>query len=163
MKKFVFCGVFLILLQYACCAQETGSFDLLNNTKQYDGKIVIYKGEVIGDIMARGDYAWVHVNDGYMVIGIWAPRKLLEDIHYAGNYRRKGDIISVSGVFHRSCLEHGGDLDIHAFEIKIMAPGSEIEQPVSKIKVYLGVSLFLFAAVFYAAKRTFQGKTEVQV
>jgi hypothetical protein len=157
-RKLVLCGVFLIVLQYACYAQETGSLDLLNNTKQYDGKTVVYQGEVIGDIMVRGDYAWIHVNDGYTAIGIWVPRRLLKGIRYAGNYRRKGDIISVFGVFHRSCLEHGGDLDIHAFDIKIMASGSETERPVNKEKVYLGVSLLLFVVIFYAAKRTFRGK-----
>ena len=54
-----------------CYAQTPTSLELINNAKQYDGKTVNYKGEVIGEVMVRGDYAWLHVNDGTIAIGIW--------------------------------------------------------------------------------------------
>ena len=117
-SSFLFAILCLILCIPDSYAQTFTSLDLLNNTKQYNGKAVNYKGEVIGDVMIRGDYTWLHVNDGIIAIGIWAPKTMIKDIRYAGNYHRKGDIIEVIGMFHRSCLEHGGDLDIHASEIK---------------------------------------------
>jgi len=137
-------------------AWASSGLDLLNNTKQYDGKAVNYQGEVIGDVMIRGDYAWLNVNDGNIAIGVWAPKTMIRDIDYTGNYHKKGDIIEVSGVFHRSCLEHGGDLDIHALEIKKIAAGSLAIHPVNRKKVYLGAYSLIFVLLFYALKKFFQ-------
>jgi hypothetical protein len=131
---------------------------LLNDTKQYDDKIINYKGEVIGDVMIRQDYAWLHVNDGTIAIGIWAPKTLIEDIRYAGDYHKKGDIIEVSGTFHRSCLEHGGDLDIHASEIKKVTSGSPVIQPISRKKVYIGAYSLILVLLFYALKKLLQSR-----
>jgi len=141
-----------------CFAQVSMSSDLLNNAKQYDGKTVNYKGEVIGDVMIRGDHAWLHVNDGFIAIGVWAPKTMVQDIRYVGDYHKKGDIVEVSGTFHRSCLEHGGDLDIHASEIKKITSGSTAIQPISRKKVYIGIFSLILVLSFYALKKFFQSK-----
>src|SRR5512136_2756615 len=87
----------------ACCyAQDPTSLDLINNARQYDNKPVTYKGEAIGDIMIRGDHAWLHVNDGIIAIGIWAPKVMIKDIRFVGDYHQNGDIVEVTGMFHRS-------------------------------------------------------------
>jgi hypothetical protein len=139
-----------------CYAQTSTSSDLLNNAKQHDGKTINYKGEVIGDVMIRGDHAWMHVNDGSIAIGIWAPKAMIQDIGYIGDYHKKGDIVEVSGTFHRSCSEHGGDLDIHASEIKKITSGSLIIQPISQKKVYFGAYSLILVLLFYALKKFFQ-------
>jgi len=100
--------------QYSASAQPISSEELINNAKLFDGKSVVYIGEVIGDIMVRGEYAWVNVNDGKNAIGVWIGKDLVKDIAYTGSYKFKGDVVEVSGIFHRACLQHGGDLDIHA-------------------------------------------------
>jgi len=146
----------LIIPSSRCSAQTPTSLELINNAKQYDGKIITYKGEVIGEIMIRGEHAWVHVNDGIIAIGIWTPKTLIGDIRYAGDYHKKGDIVEVSGMFHRSCLEHGGDLDIHASEIMKITPGSPDIHPISRKKVYIGVCSLIFVLLFYALKKFFQ-------
>lgn len=153
---FAILSLMLIISSFNCYAQQTTSLDLLNNTKQYDGKTIDYKGEVIGDIMIRGDYAWLHVNDGTTAIGIWAPKAMVQDILYVGNYHEKGDIVEVSGIFHRSCLEHGGDLDIHASEIKKIIPGGPVIRPTSRRKAYFGACFLILVSVFYALKKYFQ-------
>ena len=133
---------FLVTLSYA---QPISSSDLINNAKQYDGKTVVYAGEVIGDIMARGEFAWVNVNDNENAIGIWIDADLTKDLLYAGSYKSKGDWIEVTGVFHRACLEHGGDLDIHAQTLTKISQCKEISEgvPIGKKKL----SLYLSGAV----------------
>ena len=159
MKGFFFFVILCLMLSISnCYAQTSTSLDLLNNAKQYDGKTVNYKGEVIGDVMIRGDFAWLHVNDGTIAIGIWVPKAMAQDICYAGNYRNKGDIVEVSGMFHRSCLEHGGDLDIHASEIKKIISGSLAFQPISRKKTYLGAYSLILVLLFYALKKFLQGR-----
>ena len=114
LTQFILLGASYLLLVTACYAEEAiSSAELINNAKQYDGKAVTYKGEVIGDIMMRGGFAWINVNDGVNAIGIWSNEDLVKDIVYTGNYKSRGDTVEVKGIFHRACLEHGGDLDIH--------------------------------------------------
>ena len=104
-----------LALHSRCWAQGLiSSRELINNAKLYDGKTVVYEGEVIGDVMVRQDYAWVNLNDGLNAIGVWVPKTLIKNISYEGSYKFKGDWLEVTGTFSRSCAYHGGDLDIHA-------------------------------------------------
>jgi hypothetical protein len=148
----------LTVSSFNCYAQTPTSLELINNAKQYDGKTVNYIGEVIGEVMVRGDYAWLHVNDNIVAIGIWAPKTMVQDIRYAGDYHKKGDIVEVSGMFHRSCLEHGGDLDIHASRIKTITPGTLVIRPINRKKMYIGISSLVLILLFYVLKKFFQNR-----
>jgi len=135
MKNFAFCFVILIfafcILPFNGYAEPITSTDLINNAKEYDARIVTYAGEVIGDIMPRGDHAWINVNDGKNAIGIWIEKKLAQDISFAGSYKSQGDRVEVKGVFHRACIQHGGDLDIHAQTIRQISSGGIVQERIS--------------------------------
>jgi len=107
-----------------CFAQPVASTELINNARLYDGKDVTYEGEAIGDIMRRGTYAWVNLNDGKNAIGCWVPLELAKAILYTGTYKSKGDWIEVTGSFQRACPQHGGDLDIHVQALRKMVSGT---------------------------------------
>ncbi|MFH1354907.1 MAG: DNA-binding protein [Candidatus Omnitrophota bacterium] len=111
-----------------CLAQSVTSTELINNAKEYDGKLLTYEGEVIGDIMRRGDFVWLNVNDGRKALGVWADGGLVKEIEFTGAYKSKGDWIEVSGFFNRACIEHGGELDIHAKSIKKLIRGQVIKE-----------------------------------
>ena len=117
--------------------------ELVENANMLDGQIVLFEGEVIGDIMNRGDHAWLNVNDGTRAIGIWAKKDQLNNIDRIGDYFNKGCVIKVVGVFHRACPQHGGDLDIHAEEITILDQGYPIKHPIPGWKIPLAWALFL--------------------
>ncbi|MBM3308923.1 MAG: DNA-binding protein [Candidatus Altiarchaeales archaeon] len=117
-------------------AQKVTSEILLNNTFQYDGKTVIYFGEVVGDVMERGQMAWISVYDGTYAIGVYVPLEMLEENMISGDYHHKGDMIEVTGMFNRACREHGGDTDIHAKSVRVIALGYVVEHPVSMSKVF---------------------------
>jgi hypothetical protein len=139
-------------------AQPISSTDLINNSKQYDGKVVDYRGEVIGDIMMRGQHAWININDGQNAIGIWAAGILIKEITYKGNYSFHGDVVEITGIFHRSCPEHGGDLDIHAQTMrKVISGGQNFENPdFNKIRtafILLGIVLLLYISNLIIPKR----------
>ena len=119
---------FILLTAYslqltACFGQSVSSAELINNAKSYDGKIVSYEGEVIGDVMKRGENAWINVNDGTNAVGVWIKASFIKDINYTGSYKSSGDRVEVVGVFNRSCIEHGGDLDIHAQSLRKINSG----------------------------------------
>lgn len=118
-------------------AQNFTSDELIKYAKKHDGKIVVYCGEVIGDVMARGEFAWININDGSNAIAIWASRALAKELQFAGNYKTRGDVLEVTGIFYRNCLEHGGDLDIHAQTIRKIAGGRIVEHKLDFIKLEL--------------------------
>jgi hypothetical protein len=120
---FIFGFVFFTLRFSPGFAQPVSSAHLIDNAQRYDGHSVIYSGEVIGDVMIRGEHAWVNVHDGQQAIGIWLPKKLAETILYTGNYKAKGDWVEIAGIFHRVCEDHVGELDIHATSLKKIHSG----------------------------------------
>lgn len=114
-------------------AQPVSSDELINNPSKYDGKTIVYGGEVIGDIMKRGEYAWLSVSDGN-AIGVWVPSDLLKEINFSGNYKTTGDSVEVVGIFNAACNVHGGDLDLHAQAIKKIRSGAPKEEKVNTEK-----------------------------
>lgn len=107
---------------------------MIDNAQDYDGKVVSYAGEVVGEVMPRGDFAWANISDGQNAIGVWLPMALARNIVYSGSYQAVGDRIEVTGIFHRACPEHGGDLDIHAEAFSVTARGRALCQPVNSGK-----------------------------
>lgn len=133
-KSYVVSSLILFLLTTChllltnCFAQSIPSSELISNAKQYDGRPVVYAGEVIGEVMARGGYAWINVNDGENAIGIWLPKGLAQEIDYAGSYKSIGDQVEINGIFYQACAQHGGDLDIHAQSLRKTARGRQIKE-----------------------------------
>ena len=137
------------LISNTSFAQPISSTELINEAKRYDGKIVTYEGEIIGDVMKRGPYAWLNISDGTNAIGIWINSSLIKDIAYTGTYKSKGDKVEITGIFHRACIEHGGDLDIHAQAIRKVASGEQISynlnlKKLKSIGILLAVVLLLW-------------------
>lgn len=128
MRKYRLQTFFLVFILYAsaslCYAQEPlSSNELIKNAKEYDGREVIYEGEVVGQLMQRKEGVWANVYDGQNAIGIWLTPELAQHIQFTGSYKAKGDIIQVRGILHSACPEHGGDMDIHAILLHIIQPG----------------------------------------
>lgn len=145
-------SVFL-LLPINAYAKNVTSDELINNAKEFDGKQVAFTGEVIGDIMKRGDYAWINVSDGSNAIGIFVPYQETKKIHYTGSYKYKGDTITVTGTFHRACAQHGGDMDIHSDAVQIVKKGYKVQLPVNSSKIYTAAGLLLVSALLLGLVR----------
>jgi len=148
LKSILLAAVIIILNGLSLFADTIDSTILIEETKKYDNSQVLYEGEVIGDIMTRGTYTWINVNDGANAIGIWLPASEAAKITYAGSYKYQGDIVRITGEFHRACALHGGDLDIHADKLEIIRPGFKNGKPLDISKaiwaiVFSGAALFM--------------------
>jgi hypothetical protein len=144
-----FCGT-------VCCAQPISSTELINKAKEYDGKRVVYAGEVVGDVMARGDFFWANVNDGENAIGIWLSKELAGEIQFAGSYSAKGDRLEITGIFYRGCIQHGGDMDIHAQDIRKTSPGRPVREELDKGKrnfVFILFGVLCLVLIFVRQQR----------
>lgn len=123
----IFC---LCFSAYAAADQRTIS-DLIEDASVLDGAEVTIEGEVIGEALERGDYAWINVSDGTNAIGVWVMRSQITQIEYYGDYKHKGDTVRVIGVFRKACTEHGGDVDIHCTQIAIVENGYTVHKAIS--------------------------------
>jgi hypothetical protein len=126
--QIIFLASCLLPLASLCFAQPISSTELITNPKEYDGKEIVYEGEVIGEVMPRRQGVWVNVNDGDNSLGVWMSPQQARVIDYKGSYKTKGDILRIKGIFHYACPEHGGDLDIHANSVQNIKSGWQIQE-----------------------------------
>ncbi len=75
---------------------------------------------------------------------------MARQIRFVGSYRYCGDRVLVIGTFHRACPEHGGDLDIHAVRLEVVAPGFEKKYPLDRARLVRVLILSCAAGAAYA-------------
>ena len=143
MKKIIILLILICACAVSAHARALTGNDLVEDAQFYDGARIEFLGEVIGDIMARGDHVWININDGTRAIGVWAKRSTAKHITTAGDYGHIGDKVMVYGTFNRSCPQHGGDLDIHASRIVLIEKGKEVQHPVDIKRALVCVVLLL--------------------
>jgi len=131
----------------------TSSNELLSDLRGFDGKDIVYAGEVVGDVMIRGDRAWINVHDGDSAVGVFLPAGEARKVTSAGDYLHRGDIVRVVGRFARACAEHDGEVDIHATSLEIIAGARPLNHPVDGDRVALAGALVALALALYAYNR----------
>lgn len=104
----------------------------------YDGKRVMYAGEVVGDVLRRDGGAWLLVNDDSYALelgplpthadlsgantglAVWLPTELGIDPTPGGPSFR-GDVLLIQGTIARTDPEDGGGLTLRAESAEILA------------------------------------------
>jgi hypothetical protein len=148
---------------------EVNSASLVENANLWNGRIVTFKGEAIGECMVREKMAWIHLNDdAYMeknieegaALGgynsghaVWVSAELAREIRFFGDFKHDGDIAKVSGVFNAACREHGGDMDIHASSMEILLIGHPVRHLVNTNRMMVAAVLFVLAGILYGIRR----------
>ena len=130
--------------------------DLIKESQPYHNQAIIIQAEVILEVLERDDYAWLNVNDGTNAIGVYLPIEMTQELDVFGDYRHKGDVVLIEGVFSRNCDEHGGEIDIHATSLTIVQEGYEINHEVSVWKFVIAIisfSLSIIVLLVYRNKR----------
>jgi hypothetical protein len=150
-KYCVLCIALLININPSYVLAKTlSSTELIENAKELDKAVVIYKGEAVTAIMQRGTHSWITVNDGPNAIGVWAKNSLAGNIEFVGDYKYKGDTVEIEGILNKACSEHGGELDIHAEKVDLLGRGSSLaERPYGK-RIRVAIALFLVTLIVVA-------------
>jgi len=153
-------------------AKAVSSTELVEHPKKYDGKTVTFQGEAVGDIMIRGDYAWISVNDdsyrpakvvkeqklsGYNSgHSIWLKKEEAQKITHLGSYRHAGDIVKITGIFNKACTQHGGDMDIHGTSLEVVKRGYALNRPLEGPKGLAVLALLILTLTLFLANRIYQ-------
>ena len=134
--------IFCFIPYYFLYAQRISSKELISKSESFDGKEIIYQGEIIGERMCREKGCWLNVKDGDFAIGVWIPSEIKFIPKYTGSYKYQGDEIEIRGIFHRNCKEHLGEIDIHAQKVVLIKEGKEIEHTVGIVKKNLVIFIW---------------------
>jgi hypothetical protein len=148
----IFVLMFLLVISFSLnvfAAQRTDINSLIEHAKALDNKEVTVQGEAIGEMMNRGEYSWVNINDGTNAMGIWIKTAEAEQITSFGDYKHKGDTVKITGIFHRACVEHGGEADIHSETCEITVKGITISERIPSGKLIATVLLVPVAAILF--------------
>ena len=148
---------------------EVNSASLVDNANAWNGHVITFKGEAIGEAMVRGRMAWIHLNDdAYMWKNIeegakldgynsgqavWISDDLAMKIRFFGYFKQAGDVVKIVGTFNAACLQHGGDMDIHASTLEIVRVGHPVYHVFNASRVPL-VGFLLIAAFALHRVRT---------
>ncbi|TDB36898.1 MAG: hypothetical protein D9V44_10335 [Actinobacteria bacterium] len=116
---------------------------ILADRAELDGMKVTLHGEAIGELLLTSDDgAWLSVLSDGTALGVHLPRDIAEPVTRFGDYETTGDEVRVTGEFRQACDEHGGDMDIHATSLEVVATGTSRQHPVMMWKAGLAVVAF---------------------
>lgn len=154
-------------------AYGVSSIELIEHPAQWDGRVIVFTGEAVGEEMVRGDEVWLHLNDDAYVdasiaagaepqgynsgMAVVADAEDAAVVTVFGDYRHQGDVVEATGVFNAACPEHGGDMDIHVTGLRIVDRGVPIAHPVDSTRIVtLGVTLAtaMLAIVWYTIRNS---------
>lgn len=146
------------------------SGELLDCPTTWDGRTVRYSGELIGAVLQRREGAWLQVNDdeyahglgplpshpnlrgGNAGIGVWIPRTLIDRIQTLGGPRQQGDVVELTGVYHRVDPHSREVAIIRATDLRVLISGGPATAPVAPRRVVTAIVLGSIAAGFLIAQ-----------
>ena len=149
---FLLCLPLCLPLTAQAADKTVGTAELIDRAAAYDGQTISFEGEAVGDLLPRGDSVWVNVSDGSnSALGVFVPAAEAQKIHTLGRYGVTGDRLRITGVFHRACAAHGGDMDLHAVTLEVLPPGRAALPPLPRWLPPLAAISCLSAAVLCTA------------
>ena len=178
---FVLAGVTgIVILNPLAWADDpvVGSAELIEEADRFNLRQVVYRGEIIGVVLDRGDNAWITVNDGpyggkplrrYQELkggnegmGIYCSRDQLESVNFLGSYNAVGDILEISATFYKANPDHGGDLCIVADQVSILREGHHIQTHRLRnellVAIALGAVLAVLVVLLHRKRRQLRAK-----
>ena len=149
----------IILFLFITCARVAAQEpviktvkELVNGSKTFDGQSVVIRGEAIGQVMSRGDFAWVNVEDATGQIGVWLSLEEAGKIGSLGNYHTKGDIVQVEGIFARADTRLQGETAVRAQTVTIIFRGEPIPHEFNMVKVEISAALLACALCLWGSR-----------
>lgn len=134
---------------------------LIEHAMTRDQQTVIIQAEAIGEVLERGEHAWINVNDGGNAIGVYLTIDQAQQVKVFGGYANIGDTVKVIGIFNRACVEHGGEMDIHAASITVIKAGQPTIHEVSSLKFVMSIILLTMALAGLYLRRHYFRKQSI--
>ena len=125
---------------------RVSSNNLFDCPETYDGREIVYRGEVVGALLERDAGVWTQLNDdvyaelqgplpahrdyrgGNAGVGVLLPHRAVDLISFVGGPQTRGDVLEVRGTFHR--VDQTGEVAvIRADDAQLKADGEPFRDP----------------------------------
>ncbi len=113
----------IFLSMFSLCGYCQSLPEVLARPEFYDKQTVTLEGEVIGEAIKADKGYWINCASGAVTIGLFVEEKeQLKAITRFGSYAVQGDLVRVTGIFHRDCPVHH-ERDIHVLALTVIKKG----------------------------------------
>lgn len=138
------CGAGPLLAQFADAPLSPA--EVVEIDRALDGTVVTVEGEAIGEhLRALGGGRWVNLLGDEVGLGIWVTDEMAAQIENFGDYRQNGDTVRVVGTVNVACVRHGGEFDVHADSLQIIARGEARPVGIQPLKGVGGIAGLMVA------------------
>lgn len=137
----------------------------------FDGHVVVYIGEVVGDVLRRDGGAWVLMNDDAYALevgplqghrefrgansglSVWLPGRLVDLVEAPGGPDRRGDVLRLRGVVLRTDPSDGGGLTFRAIDGRRIADAVDVDDPLNGPQALMAVLVAVGAVALTLVER----------
>ncbi|MGI9018186.1 MAG: hypothetical protein ACR2HR_13965 [Euzebya sp.] len=145
--------------------QEVTSNELYDCPQTWDGRRVLYTGEVVGALLERGPLVWAQLNDdvygdqgaplpthrdfrgGNAGIGVLLTADMARQVEWIGGPALHGDVAQITGQFVRVDEPTGEVTIIRAESFQILRSGRQLDIPTSRLRPIVAAFVALMALV----------------
>ena len=115
--------------------------ELLSYPNKFNNKVVRVQGEAIGGVLKAKNAFWINILAGDYNLGVYVDKRLgVGHIKHFGSYKVRGDIVRITGIFHKDCPIHH-ELDIGAIKLTVVKSGFSQPTHISSFKEITSVVL----------------------
>ncbi|MCF7869594.1 MAG: hypothetical protein K9L69_03010 [Candidatus Omnitrophica bacterium] len=144
--------IFLFSLTGWAQSYEVSLEKLIKTPEKYDKKKVLFKSEIIGDPLSTKEGSWFNVQSQNHNMSIFLKdHSSIDKITYWGNYKRKGDIVEIEGVFYKNGPV-SNQRAVHLISLEVVRQGKELKRSVcvkKKKAALISLVIFLTIGVIY--------------
>jgi len=150
----------------ALASEEVAVSQLVAESIELSGVVVIVEGELVGDYGFRADDSmWTQLNGdtyaevpllqserpagGNLGVGIRMPAELAEGLDPPGGYRNRGPLVRVTGEWVHHSDDRQGESYLRVEALEVIEPGIPLHQPVNVWTIAVGVVLAAAAAIVW--------------
>ena len=149
---------------------QVSSNDLYDCPQAFDGRRVVYRGEVVGALLEREGGVWTQLNDdvyaellgplpahrdyrgGNAGVGVLLSRDIADTVAFVGGPQTRGDVLEVLGTFHR--VDPTAEVAvIHVDSADRIAEGEPFPDPPLTDRVVAGIAVILLAVALTVTER----------
>lgn len=147
--------IFLFSLTGWAQSYEVSLAKLIETPEKYDKKKVLFKSEIIGDLLNTKEGSWFNVQSQNYNMGIFLKyHSSIDKITYWGDYKRKGDIVEIEGIFYKNC-PISNQRAVHLVDLEVVKQGKELIHSISigkKKAALISFVIFLTIGIIYLIK-----------
>ena len=132
---------------------ETRVGVLVSANRALNDSEVSFTGEAVGDIVnADEGHKWVNIRgSSNSAISVYMPDDLAKLIQNVGDYHMTGTTLKITGTYHIACLEHEGELDVHASTAEVTDNGGPVTHMVAPGRLEAAFVLCIVAGLLLMA------------